>query len=265
MNKHGGYDDSPILAELYDLVPGYINRPDREFYLEYCRSAAGKILELGCGTGRILIPAAEAGCNMTGLDKSEHMLAQCRKKLGQKSEDVRDRVRLIQGDMTDFALEELFELVIIPFRAFQHLISLDDQMSCLEKIHAHLAEKGKLIIDFFQVDPNRINNPAFSEEMKDFDQYELPDGRRLRRNHRVANFHPSEQYNDVELIYYLTGREGKTERIVHAFPFRYFFRYELEHLFARCHFKVINLYGDFDKSPLIDESNEMIFITEKTG
>ena len=56
MSKFGDYEDNPFLAELYDLVPRYSGRRDLDFYLDICRSAGGKVLELGCGTGRVLAP-----------------------------------------------------------------------------------------------------------------------------------------------------------------------------------------------------------------
>ena len=70
MSKFGGYEDHPFLAELYDFTPNYAKRPDVDFFLTYSRSAGGKTLELGCGTGRILILTAAAGCQITGLDFS---------------------------------------------------------------------------------------------------------------------------------------------------------------------------------------------------
>jgi SAM-dependent methyltransferase len=263
MNKHGGYVDQPILAELYDLVPGYAKRTDINFYLQYCVTASGSILELGCGTGRILLPAAESGCRITGLDTSPHMLTQCQQKLKRKSPSVQSRVRLVQGDMTNFDLAESFHLVTVPFRAFLHVIAVDDQLACLKRIYRHLTPGGCLIIDVFQVDLKRITNPRATEESEDFAKYELPDGRRLRRTSRIAAFHPADQVNDVEMIYHLTNLDGTTERIVQAFPFRYIFRYEMEHLLARCGFKVVDLFGNFDKSPLADNSPEMIFVAEK--
>ena len=263
MNKYGSYKDNSVLAELYDLVPGYIGRPDSNFYQQYATATTGRILELGCGTGRVLLPIAESGCRITGLDSSEHMLAQCQRKLNSRAKDVQDRVRLVQGDMTRFALDDVYHLTIIPFRAFQHLIAVDDQLSCLRHINRHLAIKAKLILDVFQVDLERVNNPRFMEEMEDVAEYELPDGRRLRRAHRVTGFHPVEQYNEVELIYYLTNTDGSTERIVHAFPFRYFFRYEMQYLLERCGFELIDLFGDFDKSQLSSDSPEMVFVAEK--
>ena len=77
MSTFGGYEDQSFVAEYYDFIPGYAGRPDLEFYLDFSRSAGGKILELGCGTGRILIPTAAAGCHIVGLDISEYMLAKC--------------------------------------------------------------------------------------------------------------------------------------------------------------------------------------------
>ncbi len=120
-----------------------------------------------------------------------------------------------------------------------------------------------LIIDFFQVDFSKIMDPRRTEETADVAEFELPDGRRLRRCSRLVATHRAERYNDVELIYYLTERSGETKRLVQSFPFRYFFRYEVEHVSERAGFEVSALYGNFDKSPLADDSPEMIFVGNK--
>jgi len=78
MSRFGGYEDQAFVAEFYDFDPIYAVRPDVEFYVDLARSAGGTVLELGCGTGRILIPTAAAGCEIVGLDISEYMLAKCR-------------------------------------------------------------------------------------------------------------------------------------------------------------------------------------------
>lgn len=263
MSRFGGYDDQPFLAELYDLVPAYAVRSDLDFYLGFCRASPGRILELGCGTGRILIPAARDGCDIVGLDLSEHMVAKCREKLQAELNEVQERVTLLQGNMSDFDLGLSFALVIIPFRPFQHLISTEEQFGCLRCIHRHLQPGGKLVFDVFQVDLRKINDPRRDEEVEDLQEMKLPDGRKLRRTNRIVALHRAEQYNDVEIIFYLTDTDGTTHRLVQAFPFRYFFRYEVEHLLARCGFKIVDLFGDFNRSPLIDESPEMIFVAEK--
>jgi len=78
----------------------------------------------------------------------------------------------------------------------------------------------------------------------------------------VAAFHRAEQRNDVEMIFSIRHPDGHQERLVFAWPLRYFFRYEVEHLLARCGFKVSAEYGDFDRTPIRDDSPEMIFVAE---
>ena len=261
-SQYGGYEDQPFVAELYDHVPGYAGRPDQDFYIEYARAAGGTILELGCGTGRLLIPIAAAGHEIVGLDLSTYMLAQCREKLEEQPAAVQQRARLVQGDMTRFSLGETFHLITIPFRAFQHLISVEEQIACLRCANRHLVTGGKLILDIFQPNLRYMVDPTNAEEKEDF-TIPLPGGRTLRRTHRLASTHRAAQVNDVEMIHYLTYPDGRVERLVQAFPMRYLFRYEAEHLLARCGFGIADLFGSFDRSPLDDNSPEMIFVAEK--
>jgi SAM-dependent methyltransferase len=99
-SRFGGYEEKEF-AELYD--PAYGNRrQDVDFFVDYSKRANGRTLELGCGTGRVLIPTAIAGCEITGLDLSPYMLKICREKLDKQQGEVRERVKLFQGDMTGF-------------------------------------------------------------------------------------------------------------------------------------------------------------------
>ena len=263
MSKFGGYEDQPFIAELYDHLPGYAGRVDVDFYTSYSQAIEGKILELGCGTGRILIPTAEAGCHIVGLDLSEYMLGNCREKLKRKPQDVRARVSLIQGDMTNFKLDETYALVTTPFRPFQHLVSVDNQLACLRCVNRHLQIGGKLILDLFQVNLRYLCSPDYSKETEDCSNVELPGGRKLRRTHRIAGQHRAEQYNDVEMIFYITHPDGHEEKLVWIFQFRYFFRYEVQHLLERCGFSTVDVFGNYDKSPLTDDSPEMVFVAKK--
>ena len=263
MSKFSGYEDKPFIAELYDYVPFYTNRPDLDFYLDFAGLTAGSVLELGCGTGRILIPTAAAGYEITGLDFSDHMLARCRQKLEDQVPEVQNRTRLVKGHMAGFDLAETFSLVTGPFRVFQHLISTEEQLSCLRCVNNHMEMGGKFVFDLSRAHFRLIKNDVSSEETVDFSDRELPNGCKMRRTHRFMATHLTEQYNDIEFIYYLTYPDGKEERLIQAFPFRHFFRYEVEHLLARCGYDVMQVFGNFDKSPLGDNSPEMIFVAEK--
>ncbi len=113
-------DDYTLYAELYDTVyEDYVE--DIPFYVAEAQRAHGPCLELGCGTGRVLIPVASAGVEVTGLDLSPPMIARARRKVATLPQDVRSRITLYEGDMRDFGLEQRFALIYVPFRAFLHL------------------------------------------------------------------------------------------------------------------------------------------------
>ncbi len=263
LTEHGGYEREPFIAELYDYTRHYAERRDVPFYLRMAADIRGGILELGCGTGRVLIPLVEAGRRVTGLDLSELMLNRCREKLADLPEEARGRVRLICGNMTGFDLGESFEMVAFPFRSFQHVLNVSDQLACLRCANRHLVMGGRLVMDVFNPQPADLYDPALKEEQVDFKDAPLPDGRRFTRSQRVIAFHPSEQYNDIELIHTVAYPDGRIERLVQSFPWRLFFRYELEHLLFRCGFDVTDVYGNYDCSPLRADSPELIVVARK--
>jgi len=263
-NKYGGYDSQEFAAEFYDTAYDRIAPKDIDFYIDYSRKANGRTLELACGTGRILVPTAISGFEITGLDLSPFMLRKCQEKLGNQPTEVQKRVTLIQGNMTDFDTGETYQLITIPLRSFQHLLTIGEQKACLILCNKHLNPDGQLIIDVFHTRPDRlVPNPKYTKEIEDLPETELPDGRKLRRTNRTAGFHREQQYNDVEMIYYVTHPDGRKERLVQSFPMRYLYRYEMEHLLTLCGFRVADLFGDFDRSEFSTDSPEMIFIAEK--
>jgi SAM-dependent methyltransferase len=262
-------DYNDAFAEFYDYLPLYAERQDVAFYVAEAQRAAkaagsgvSPVLELGCGSGRILIPTAAAGVRIVGLDLSPAMLARCRQKLEVQPEEVRASTRLVQSSMTDFHFAEKFQLITTPFRSFQHLLTVEEQLACLRCAYEHLAPDGRLIVDMFHFNPVSLCDPAWTVERDDSPTVTLPGGRRFRRTHRIVAFHRAEQCNEVEFACYVTHPDGREERLTQRFPFRYFFRYEVEHLLARSGFRVVDVYGDFDRSPFTDDSPEMITVAE---
>lgn len=263
MTGSQSYDDVPGIGELYDHVPVYVQR-DLSFYIDAARGAGGPVLELGCGTGRVLLPTAREGVQITGLDRSAGMLSRLREKLAAEPRDVRERVTVVEGDMRELDLGRRFKLVTIPFRGIQHQISIDDQLAVLRGVRSHLAPGGRLVFDVF--------NPHFAlmvnrdtEEHEDSPRTELPGGRSFRRNARVPSVDFLNQVSQVELIWYVTDPSAREQRYVQSFPMRWFMRSELEHLLARTGFRVIATYGDVDKSPITATSPEMIFVAEASS
>jgi SAM-dependent methyltransferase len=100
---------------------------------------------VGCGTGRLLADALARGADVIGVDLSQHSLKVCRNKIGpdQAHRVQRMDVRRLDLDRRDF------QLALAPFRVFSHLVAIQDQLTALERIAAHLAPGGRLVFDLF--------------------------------------------------------------------------------------------------------------------
>jgi SAM-dependent methyltransferase len=265
------YETVADLGVLYDAVQAYINREDVAFYVEEAASACGPrelatVLELGCGTGRVLLALARAGHVVVGVDQSQSMLARCEAKLAGEPRDVRDRVTLHRADARQFTVAapsaDGFALAIAPFRVLQHLTTAADQLRCLEAVRRHLAPGGRFVFDVFNPRYSLMTQDR-SAEVEDTPEVRLADGRYLRRTVRVTKVRWVEQISEIELIYYVRAGAA-VERGVHAFPMRWYTPPELEHLLARAGFRVERVYGTFDRGPLTDEAPEIV-VAARTG
>ncbi len=242
-------DEYATIADLYDHVVPYRDRPDVDFYIAAARESGGPVLEVGSGTGRVLIPTARAGIPITGLDLSPSMLAVCRQRVAAEPAEVRARIELVEGDMRTFELGRRFALATIPFRPFQHLLTVADQLACLNAIRRHLLPGGKLILDLFNPSLDALATQPTGEIIGSEPEFTMPDGRRTIRHHVITARDRFNQINDVELLHDTKFPDGREERLVHAFRMRYLFRFEAEHLLVRAGFAVEQLFAGYDRSP----------------
>jgi len=139
-----------ILARHYDA--GYAANQyiaDIPFYIELAKKSGGPVLEIACGTGRVLVPIAREGIAIEGVDNSESMLAVLRANLARETREIRERVTIHEGDMRNFRQEKKFPLVIIPFRPMQHMYTVRDQVAALTTAAFHMREDGRLAFDVF--------------------------------------------------------------------------------------------------------------------
>ena len=253
-------DEYETIAEYYNHVTIYRNRDDVGFFVAAAKESGGPVLEIGSGTGRVLLPTARSGIEITGLDASASMLAVCRRELSYEPAEARALVTLVEGDMRSFDLGRQFALITIPFRPFQHLVSVEEQLACLASVRRHLRPGGRFILDLFNPSLEALVAPVMVESAPE-SEFEMPDGRKVARRYRIVSRDRARQVNQIELIYDITHRDGSTERRVHAFPMRYLFRFEAEHLLERAGFPVEAVYSGYDKSPFgTKEPGELILV-----
>jgi SAM-dependent methyltransferase len=224
---------------------------DVEFYRELAREAAGPVLELGCGTGRVLLPIAALGIPCTGLDASPRMLAALRAR------PIPPTLRLVHAPMQRFDLgEDRFTLVYSAFRAFQHLLDVDEQLDCLACVRRHLAPGGAFAFDVFAPRYPRLGQ-LHEPEAEDV-RFEL-DGEQVVRYTAVDR-----DYASQVLTAHMRYERRQGAQVLGSdtvdIRMRWLHRFELEHLLARAGFEDVRIYGGFDRRPYDHDSGEQVVI-----
>jgi SAM-dependent methyltransferase len=139
----GGY--SRARAEFYHQRQVEGRRPDVDFYAERALDAEGPVLEMACGTGRIYLPLLDVGVDADGFDRSAGALA----LLCETAAEVGFSPSVWRADMTAFGTDRRYDLVICPFNAVQHLLTVEAQLAALREAHRVLAPGGRLVFDVF--------------------------------------------------------------------------------------------------------------------
>ena len=240
-------------ASFYDLLYG--SADDLEYYRRLASHAEGPILELACGTGRVTIPLARAGHEVTGLDLSRKMLDQARHKLRLEPAGIRRLVKFTQGDMRAFTLGRKFGLCLIPFFSFQHLLSERDQLRTLSRIRKHLLPGGRLAFNVFNPDLTR------AEGLQRLDKVVESQGQTAMR-YSVQWFDRVNQITHGWLIYDFARADGPVTRKVSPFRLKYLFLADAKLLLKKAGFRLVDLYGSYDEARFNSKSSMMAFVAE---
>ncbi|MFV9507888.1 MAG: class I SAM-dependent methyltransferase [Oscillochloridaceae bacterium umkhey_bin13] len=234
-------------------------RDDLPFLLELARRTDGPMLELMCGTGRVLLPLAEAGYTLTGVDSSPAMLALARQHLAEAA--LSERVTLLEGDVRDLALpNHQFGLALIAVNSFMHLEHVRDQLACLSNTRRALTRRGLLVIDLFNPDPYEISREDGRLVLDR--EYQL-DGCQVQKFVAIES-DAAMQQSHVTYLYDETDAEGRLTRRTMRFTMRWLYRFELEHLLARAGFTLRNLYGSYDLDEFGSGSPRLIAVASPT-
>jgi ubiquinone/menaquinone biosynthesis C-methylase UbiE len=249
MQQSDGFYDN--YARFYDITSTGLDG-DVEFYTEEAARAGGDVLELACGTARITIPIARSGVDIVGLDRSEPMLAIARRKLESEPAGVRQRVSLISGDMRDFDLGHAFKLIIIPYRAFLHLDTVEDQRRCLDCVRKHMAADGKFIFNVFDphIDVIAGHRGWLGHALKFMQKTTHPETGNPLMVWESRQYDPATQMLQNLFIYEELNESGEViKKSYNPLSLRWVYRFEMHHLLELCGFRIVELYGDFARGP----------------
>ena len=237
---------------LYDLLLGNFG-PGLDYYVDLAKAARGPVLDVGCGTGRILIPCLKAGVDAEGLDLFDGML----KRLREKAAAFGLKPRLHHADMAKFNLPRRYALIMIPFNAFVHNLTTDDQLACLRTCRDHLQPEGLLTLDISFPGQQWVGQSsgtrAFEGELP-HPQTGLPikmwDTRTFDRVKQLQY-----SFNEVEMLD-AAGNVVETHRS--KTTMRWTYKPEMELLLRVAGFARWEILGGYDGRPLLQETDDLI-------
>jgi SAM-dependent methyltransferase len=251
-------DSYSLIARFYDLENAALTE-DLPLWEELAVEQGSPFLELGCGTGRVLLHLGRAGFSGIGVDSSPEMLSRARARLA-LNPNISSRLQMVQADFTQLQMASAFPLILAPFNTLAHISDPSALRQTLDTVVRHLAPGGKFAFDL----PNP--SPLFASEQ---------DGLVLERTfHDEERGTTIQQFSILQVerlaqrglvtwIYDETGADGVLRRTTVPLTMRYFFPAELELLMERAGLRLVHMWGDFDRSPVEDDSPKIICVAAK--
>ncbi|HEU4322647.1 MAG TPA: class I SAM-dependent methyltransferase [Roseiflexaceae bacterium] len=251
--------DFDAFARFYDADYGRFEE-DVPFYRELARRCGGPVVELMCGTGRLLAPLARAGHRLTGIDIAPALLARARDRLVR--EGLLERVELLAGDVRDPLPGGPYALAIVGLNSLMHLEETDDQLLALRSVAAALRPGGLLALDLFNPDPRELLR--HNGELVLDKTFALEGGATVQK-FVAQSTDLARQMVEVSFIYDLLESDGLVRRTVLPFRMRWLYRYELEHLLARAGFALEAVYGSYDLDEYDSASPLMLTVARRSA
>ena len=247
-------NDYTSFAELYDLFYEDFTE-DIEMYRGFAARTGGPILEIGSGTGRVALALAEEGHTVVGLELSEAMRAVAQRKADRAQ--LTDRVTFAAGDMRRFKLDQHFGLIIVPLNTFLHNLTLDDQLTTLNRCKKHLRPDGLLVLDCFNPDPAHAEDDRrliVQRSVSDRDSGRAA----VLMLARTTDW--SQQLQETTYFIDRTDQNGVVQRAALPAAFRFIFRNEMQLLLKLGGFDLKDAYGSYDLEPFGTASDKLIVV-----
>jgi SAM-dependent methyltransferase len=237
--------------DLYDLMAPHDPVLER-FYVEMACERGGRVLDLACGSGRLTVPLARTGLQVTGGDLSTQMLQHARRQGRSEAVDL----DLVELDMRDFDLKgRTFDTIIVAINSILHLHSLDEFEGFFRSVARHLSAEGRLVFDAFL--------PSFAMLSREPGRRELAavvDHATLGKvtvEEALTRYDPPTQVSYVDW-YWSTERER--DFFTNSSQLRSIFPQEMPLLIASGGLRLVECFGDFDRSPLTAASRRQVCV-----
>ena len=248
MNSNYKVGDLIYDANIYDGMN--TNIVDLQFYKRWLpKNKDARIL--CCGTGRLTLPIAKDGYDISGVDYTSSMLEQAKIKAFEGGLEV----EFIEADIRTLDLPEKYDLIFIPFNSIHHLYKNEDLFKAFNVVKNHLKEGGLFLLDCFN--PNIQFIVEGEKEQKEIAEYTSKDGREILIK-QIMRYENKTQINLIEWHYFINGEFNSIQNL----DMRLFFPQELDSYLEWNGFNIIHKFGDFEEKAFDDNSEKQIFICQ---
>lgn len=252
MNSNYKVGDLIYDANIYDGMNTHID--DLQFYKRWMpQNKDARILELCCGTGRLTIPIAEDGYNISGVDYTFSMLEQAKAKA--KASEAGLKIEFIEADIRTLDLQNKYDLIFIPFNSIHHLYLNEDLFKAFNTVKKHLKTGGRFLLDCFN--PNIQYIVEHEKKQIEVAAYTTKDGREILIK-QLMRYERKTQINRIEWHYFINGKFDSIQNL----DMRLFFPQELDTYLDWNGFKIIHKFGNFEEEAFYDSSEKQIFVCQ---
>jgi len=242
-----------LSARFYDL---FGSKNDLDFYKELALQSGNRALELGVGTARVALSLARAGVTVVGIDNSVDMLRVGKEKLAKETGDIRSRVILKRGDMRSFEVRQSFPFIYIPASTFDHNITIEDRKRTLNRVCRHLEKNGTFAFDLEQAIPDKPEKSWWIDRKK------TEDGKMVVRTIFTRKNRLKRTLN-LDLFYDVCRKGKMLERYHEYGEVAIISKDKMIRLLEETGFKVVSVYGDFDKSEYQKDNTKIVLVTKR--
>ncbi len=241
------------IARFYDQDDGRLSE-DIPTILGFAQKGGGPVLELGVGSGRLALPLAKAGFEVTGIDISDKMLAFARQRIAEAG--LSHRVNLIHNDFVEFELDQSFGLAYCGYNSFLHLIEIKEQLAAMACWRRHLMADGLLVIDVHNPQLEHLASADGSLALAD--SWIDPETGFLVHKLQATEVDLPDQRYIIHRFYDEIVADSVVRRSSVKLETRILLRREMELLLKFSGFAGIQWFGDHDLSPWQPESPRII-------
>lgn len=255
------------MAGFYSTVARYYDAENTDkdddiaLYLELAEQYGDPIMDIGCGTGRVMVPLAQQGYTVHGIDNNETMLERA-ERYRSASPTLKQNMVLHHGDVLTFELTGQFKLMLLTYNALMHFRTQPEQIQLLKRLRQWTAEDGLMVLDL----PNA--GEVFATQETDALMFERsflePESGHVVMQQSYSYLDRVTQLLHVTWIYDEIDGDGVVKRTMAPHVLYYYFYPEVQLLLALTGFEVEAVYGDTAQNPFEDGCERMVVFAKPT-